>query len=310
MSDLSLSPAKGTRSQTRERYSSLHEREGRYFSSPKKTKENDLRSPLRHTQEYDDAMKFSRSQRRWSRNRKGALESQFSDESRDRRYPTHGLKSRHDVSHKQTSSNVKASSGDWFDQVEKSLELEQEASLQERLAEKRAIERARTLSETSGVPVQPAVEEIENDNVVLMRREKQIEYGKNTIAYDNYLSEVPKRNRSKYHPRTPDKFAKCSRRSFDAQIRIWRKAIHNWEEYVEEQKTKAERKLAEKGSTSTSGCSTPDSSIKFDKASVDILAPLEDLVKSEQVGRSESGQVEDDSDDVDALCLENYTEKI
>ena len=34
--------------------------------------------------------------------------------------------------------------------------------------------------------------EMETDNVVLVRREKQIEYGKETIGYKRYLEQVPK----------------------------------------------------------------------------------------------------------------------
>ena len=50
--------------------------------------------------------------------------------------------------------------------------------------------------------------EYETDPEVLARREKQIDYGKNTLAYDRYKSEVSKDMREDKMPRTPPKHMK------------------------------------------------------------------------------------------------------
>lgn len=68
--------------------------------------------------------------------------------------------------------------------------------------------------------------EYETDEAVLARRQKQIDYGKNTLGYENYIRQVPKHSRTIEQPRTPQKQLKYSRRAWDGLVKIWRKKLH------------------------------------------------------------------------------------
>jgi len=75
----------------------------------------------------------------------------------------------------------------------------------------------------------PYVEE--KDDKLLARKEKDVQYGKSTEAYQLYIDIVPKAKRTGdliLHPKTPDKLRKCSRRSWDTQIKLWKRRIFSW----------------------------------------------------------------------------------
>lgn len=78
--------------------------------------------------------------------------------------------------------------------------------------------------------VSPKPVDIEKDVDVLMRRQKDIDYGKNTENYQQYITDVPKRERLDMQPWTPDKYEKMTRRNWDKQVKIWRKQLHYWRE--------------------------------------------------------------------------------
>uniref|UniRef100_A0A6B2LAU2 Histone RNA hairpin-binding protein RNA-binding domain-containing protein n=1 Tax=Arcella intermedia TaxID=1963864 RepID=A0A6B2LAU2_9EUKA len=61
------------------------------------------------------------------------------------------------------------------------------------------------------------------------QRQKQINFGKNTEGYHNYLALIPKPQRLKSHPQTPNPYALCSKRNWDRQVRTWRRTLHLWD---------------------------------------------------------------------------------
>ena len=79
-----------------------------------------------------------------------------------------------------------------------------------------------------GSPVPPSVLERR-----YRQRLKQIGFGKSTEGYQNYLNLVPYEERDPSnptdHPVTPPALEPCSKRSWDAQLRRWRRNLHRWD---------------------------------------------------------------------------------
>lgn len=69
--------------------------------------------------------------------------------------------------------------------------------------------------------------ELERRTLELLRRQRDIDMGKVTDKYAEYVLTVPKPEREKHHPRTPNKFRLVSRRAWDGMIKKWRKHLHN-----------------------------------------------------------------------------------
>ncbi|KAH6572574.1 hypothetical protein BASA60_006543 [Batrachochytrium salamandrivorans] len=79
-------------------------------------------------------------------------------------------------------------------------------------------------SRASSLPNEPSSEERR-----LEQRQKQIDYGKNTIGYLRYLECIPKNKRRKGDPETPERHRKCSKRAWDAHVRSWRRRLHQYD---------------------------------------------------------------------------------
>jgi len=62
-----------------------------------------------------------------------------------------------------------------------------------------------------------------------MQRQKQIDYGYRTVGYLRYRLLVSKEGRRPEHPRTPKKNQGCSKRSWDGQLKKWRRDLHLWD---------------------------------------------------------------------------------
>jgi hypothetical protein len=82
---------------------------------------------------------------------------------------------------------------------------------------------------TPGAPVATNLMPKLTDQHKLAQRQKQIDFGKNTIGYMRFASDVRRRDRKPSDPWTPDIAEPLSKRCFDGKVKDWRRKLHLWE---------------------------------------------------------------------------------
>jgi len=97
------------------------------------------------------------------------------------------------------------------------------------------------------------------DQHKIAQRQKQIDHGKNTLAYDKYCRQVPRNQRDRtkpHHLRTPNpREAGISKRQFDGRVRDWRRKLHElWDS--DGNPAEAPAGAEPRASESSSSCST------------------------------------------------------
>jgi len=74
----------------------------------------------------------------------------------------------------------------------------------------------------------------ETDPHKIKQRQRQIDYGKNTLGYARYRELVDRAMRKPSDAWTPDVRAAASKRAFDGLVRKWRRALHAYDPPVDE----------------------------------------------------------------------------
>lgn len=69
---------------------------------------------------------------------------------------------------------------------------------------------------------------VETDQHRIEQRQKQIDFGKNTVAYDRFIEVCPRHSRRKGDPMTPLPHQICSKRSFMGQVTNWKKKVYQY----------------------------------------------------------------------------------
>ncbi|KAL0205261.1 hypothetical protein P9112_000568 [Eukaryota sp. TZLM1-RC] len=75
---------------------------------------------------------------------------------------------------------------------------------------------------------------VEKDAVRLRWRKRQIDFGKATSGYANYVNLVPRSQRGPNHPKTPPLDLKISKKKWGYLCNQWRKALHLYDNVSEQ----------------------------------------------------------------------------
>lgn len=145
----------------------------------------------------------------------------------------------------------------------------------------------------------PRQVECESDPEILARRTKQIEIGKNTLAYNKYITALPKHLKQKGQPGTPNKFDKFSRRRWDGLIKAWKIKLHSWEN---PQSCKSLSKLVSESEISFDGSQDERNSYQHCRSKLDYSPDSSDMGQSTAYQRPCRCQVKCESDPETLTC--------
>jgi hypothetical protein len=129
----------------------------------------------------------------------------------------------------------------------------------------------------------------------MTQRQKAIEFGKNTIGYDEYLKQIPKHKRRNFDPKqpsTPDATVAIPTRRWQGMIKAWRMALHDYDP-PELKQAVAVDKTHESEATSSlldaMANMTSSSSASTSTAAITILSAAKDTKMEQLVDASQRG---------------------
>lgn len=145
----------------------------------------------------------------------------------------------------------------------------------------RPLKRRRLWCET--VTLRALANGVETDVHRISQRQKQIDFGKNTPAYDRFNKLCPRPLRRFGDPMTPLPNQKCSKRSFAGQITSWKKRVYEYVAKLDEGEEGGNIAQGEDGPASDAIKGKERSSISKDDA----------LIKIPETGEKETKETKD-----------------